>query len=321
MLSGAGFVSAQRSRLISELQVARREGLRVVQQLLERADPAEIDLWWPLIAPILESLIVSQQRTGRGLMLAAVGAQGVAMGVGVVTATPTSSMVARDGVLPSGLSVARLVRSTPRAMAHRIENGLSVPEAWRVTSSHLVSAVADAAHDEARRVASDVLMQGGADWKALDNEYAARVADARERAVAAEQRRIRRNMSPRSRAALEQQWGPGWARRYTRVPSPNACPFCLMLATKGPVYYKDSFDAANQRFRGDGNARAHNHCQCVLIPEPAPGAYKGVAFGDPEAYEKALWTDPKSKRTYELRRITAQLSLLPSSPGRYVTAA
>lgn len=54
----------------------------------------------------------------------------------------------------------------------------------------------------------------------------------------------------------------GWAREV----EPGACAFCVMLAARGMVYRQKSFDKANARFTGNGDAKTHDHCRCGLIP-------------------------------------------------------
>jgi hypothetical protein len=320
MVSGPEFAAAQRTRLIADLQLARTQGLKAVQQLLERVDPKDLDRWWPLIAPLLEDLIYNLQRAGRNSTLTYVGLLGTAMGAGAVMARPSQAMLARDRMLPSGMPVSRLVRSAPMAMAHRIENGMSPAQAWQVTTSHLVSAVADAVHDESRKTASDVLKAGGVDWEQMDAQFEENLWDIRQRKLWEEQRRIRRNMSPRGQAALKSVWTEAWAVRYIRVPSANACPFCLMLATKGPKYYGDSFKDSNKRFRGNGDAKAHAHCQCVLVPEPTPGAFRGVVPGNAEQYEGVVWRDNRYKRDYDLSKFASRVAALPKTPSRIPAA-
>jgi hypothetical protein len=154
----------------------------------------------------------------------------------------------------------------------------------------------------------------------MDSQFEQNIWDNRQRKMWEEQRRIRRNMSPRGQAALKSVWGEAWAVRYIRVPSRNACPFCLMLATKGPKYYGDSFKGSNQRFRGNGDAKVHAHCQCVLVPEPTPGAYRGVVFGDAETYANSKpWVDNRYKRDYDLKQFASRVAALPKTPSQLVT--
>jgi hypothetical protein len=72
------------------------------------------------------------------------------------------------------------------------------------------------------------------------------------------------------------------ARGWARVTEPGACSFCLLLATRGPVY----------RSEGTADFQAHDHCRCIA--EPVFGAY------EPTAQDRA------AKAIYE--RSTAGLS-------------
>lgn len=65
---------------------------------------------------------------------------------------------------------------------------------------------------------------------------------------------------------LETVFADRRAKGYARVPEPSPCAFCALLATRGPVYKDDSFDAANKRFTGPGKARVHDDCRCDLEP-------------------------------------------------------
>lgn len=53
---------------------------------------------------------------------------------------------------------------------------------------------------------------------------------------------------------------PGWIR----VPDADACAFCLMLASRGPVYKAES--AATYRSKGGKNERYHDGCGCQVRP-------------------------------------------------------
>ena len=76
-------------------------------------------------------------------------------------------------------------------------------------------------------------------------------------------------------AAIEDRAARGWVR----VARPNACPFCLMLATRGVVegstIYRSQQTAgrnANTRFTGDGQFKFHDNCHCTA--EPVFGVYE-----------------------------------------------
>jgi hypothetical protein len=80
------------------------------------------------------------------------------------------------------------------------------------------------------------------------------------------------------------------ARGYARIPEPEACAFCLMLATRGAVYKAeragrrgktgDSFAASNTKFTDHPDAlpssiKVHDNCRCH--PEPVFGVYEAPA--------------------------------------------
>jgi hypothetical protein len=53
---------------------------------------------------------------------------------------------------------------------------------------------------------------------------------------------------------------------YVRVTKEHPCAFCMMLASRGPVYGKDSFAQSDPRFTGQGTAKVHDGCGCSLRP-------------------------------------------------------
>lgn len=73
----------------------------------------------------------------------------------------------------------------------------------------------------------------------------------------------------------------GWIRKTDSDP----CSFCALLASRGPVYLDDSFEASDLRFHGPGNAKVHDHCGCSLEP-----IYNRKTDIDPRVKEwDALW--------------------------------
>lgn len=50
--------------------------------------------------------------------------------------------------------------------------------------------------------------------------------------------------------------------RYVRVPGPRACAFCLMLASRGAVYAKDTVLAVGKKAKRPEGARYHDNCAC-----------------------------------------------------------
>lgn len=53
---------------------------------------------------------------------------------------------------------------------------------------------------------------------------------------------------------------------YVRITKDKPCSFCLMLASRGPVYSEDSFRESDARFTGPGNHKVHDDCGCMLRP-------------------------------------------------------
>lgn len=53
---------------------------------------------------------------------------------------------------------------------------------------------------------------------------------------------------------------------YVRITKDKPCGFCLMLASRGPVYAEDSFEQSNARFTGPGDHKVHDTCGCSLRP-------------------------------------------------------
>lgn len=53
---------------------------------------------------------------------------------------------------------------------------------------------------------------------------------------------------------------------WVRVTRDKPCFFCAMLASRGVVYAEDSFDLSDSSFRGAGEFKVHDECQCSLKP-------------------------------------------------------
>lgn len=338
--SGTEFGFDQRQRTIRELERLRREGVLAAKQVLDIITPQNIDVLWPYAALLLDRLLQMQQEAGRDAMSAWMGAVAVGTGLGV----PLGSRVAlpaatfeRNGRLPSGMPWQRLTSTGLIATAHRIENGMTAVEAVNYLKGQMVSAVAAQAHDEARKVGSDFLQQDaeGVDWAKLDAEYEQRISEIRrsradEPVMSDEEvRRLRRNKSSKQKMTMGWYRGsdvaltPPGITRYIRVPSPGACPFCLVLATRGAVYYADSF-RERKAWRKDGKPKAHENCKCALMPEPAPGAWRDVVIGDEREYAAAVWRSTRYKREYDVATFLANKSLLTRGDVerlRYILAA
>lgn len=56
----------------------------------------------------------------------------------------------------------------------------------------------------------------------------------------------------------------GWARHT----GPDACAFCALLVSRGPVFHSEETAGAraNRRFAGEGNYKFHNNCDCTVYP-------------------------------------------------------
>lgn len=46
----------------------------------------------------------------------------------------------------------------------------------------------------------------------------------------------------------------------------DPCFWCALIASRGVVFKGDSFEASDRQFIGDGTAKIHNGCGCVLAP-------------------------------------------------------
>jgi len=46
----------------------------------------------------------------------------------------------------------------------------------------------------------------------------------------------------------------------------DPCFWCALIASRGTVFKGDSFEASNRKFIGDGTAKIHNGCACVVAP-------------------------------------------------------
>ena len=331
--SGEQFAFDQRQRVVRELERLRREGVLAAKQVLDMITPQNIEVLWPYAALMLDRLLMMQQEAGRDAMSAWMGAVGVGTGLGVAEgsriALPAGTRD-RDGRLPSGMPWRRLTSTGLIATAHRIENGMSAPEAVNYLKSQMVAAVADQAHDESRRVATDYIQssEAGVDWAELDAEYERRIAEIRRDAADMELRRTRRNRSSKQKARMGWYVGseplrPPGVTRYIRVPNPGACSFCLLLATRGAVYYRDSF-RERKAFRKDGSPRVHANCRCTVFPEPSPGAWRKSVVGDEAQYAAAIWRNKKFNREYELTTFLhdkQMLSLGDVARSRYILTA
>lgn len=272
MSSGAALVSSSRSRLIQELEYARRLGIAAFEQVLRSLDPADLDAVWDDYAPVLVKLIEAQQNAGRRSSLAYLSIIGLGAGLPYARARMPVEGVDRIGRLPSGMPVSALVNTVPMAVAHRMEMGMTQVEAWQKSRGYLLSAASAAAHQESRDVMTDVLK---AEQVELEEPVDTGEFDG-------------------FVTSLED------LQRYVRVPSAGACQFCLMLSTKGPIFYRDSFSstqASSRRFNGDGGARVHFNCKCTLLVVPNPSALKAALDGDAKSIETKVWKDTRQQNS------------------------
>ena len=61
---------------------------------------------------------------------------------------------------------------------------------------------------------------------------------------------------------------------YARVPEPGACSFCLMLASRGAVYSRESVLKAKNK------PRYHDHCRCIGIEVKNPQTGEKFGYSD-----------------------------------------
>ena len=316
MPSGEEVAEISRKRYVRDIEYLRNTGIMAYTQMLAGVDYRDLAEGWDTkTGPLLTRLIDSQQFASRTATMTYLTAVGVGVGLGPGTALAPSASSNRNGRLPSGMFTGSLVSAIPLTVAHRVENGLTAPEAWNKSINYVARAVREAPYSESRLTTTDVLKEGNLNW-----EFDDVVVDSDlDFTVEAEARRIRRNATAKSAAAqnkVGQEMFPArWLARYSRVPSPGACSFCLMLATRGPVYYADSFSgrgASSSRLNAKGDARVHANCRCKLAAEPERGMYKKTVFGDANQYMNAQWKDARYKRTYTLSKLLDGKTLLPA---------
>jgi hypothetical protein len=53
---------------------------------------------------------------------------------------------------------------------------------------------------------------------------------------------------------------------YLRTPKPGCCSFCAVLASRGKVFTRESFDQSDPRFIGPGEVKVHDNCRCEFTP-------------------------------------------------------
>lgn len=81
---------------------------------------------------------------------------------------------------------------------------------------------------------------------------------------------------------------------YLRVTKEQPCAFCLMLASRGPVYKKDSFEKSDPRFTGPGEHKVHDACGCGL--QPLYGGTSPKHWTDQAREAEQLWINGKDEK-------------------------
>lgn len=80
---------------------------------------------------------------------------------------------------------------------------------------------------------------------------------------------------------------------YIRICKDHPCAFCLMLASRGPVYKKDSFKESDVRFTGPGKHKVHDACSCMV--QPIYGSVSTKNWTDQARQAEQLWIDHAAK--------------------------
>ena len=280
MATWAELSHLSRIEATAELQRLSRMGFSEASRLLSLITPDNYLELWPMIAPVLDNIMRAEQRNGRSVLGTYLLATGLAAGfVFSVRSRPDLSMMAyRDGRLPSGMPWARLIYGAPQTITARIQMGMSPVQAVNMSKFTVIGAVNSQAHAEMRMGTKDVL------------DLAAR----RQANAALTPSLVQR---PNLQVVRDEGFYPADHdyRRYIRQPSPGACPWCLMQATRGAVFYTEQTAVS----------AGHAHCKCVVFPEPKPGAYRNTVLIDPAEVKNAVWRDPKSGRKYDMAQIVA----------------
>lgn len=100
---------------------------------------------------------------------------------------------------------------------------------------------------------------------------------------------------------------------YRRVPEPGACPFCLVLATRGAVY-------TSETTAGGSANRYHAHCRCEPEAETQFDARYDTRIPAEDANRTvSMWNRPKSqggrRYTYDLRTFRGGRVQPPPAPA------
>lgn len=84
------------------------------------------------------------------------------------------------------------------------------------------------------------------------------------------------------------------ASGYIRITKDQPCAFCLMLASRGPVYSEHSFDKSDPRFTGPGEHKVHDGCGCML--RPIYGGRSTKNWTDQARAAEKLWLEGKDEK-------------------------
>lgn len=104
-----------------------------------------------------------------------------------------------------------------------------------------------------------------------------RLAAAEEKAVGASQKIVAdAGRDTIAQAVLDDREALGWGR----TTGPQACHFCALLVSRGPVFHSEETAGAeaNAQFEGEGKYKFHDHCSCTIYP-----IFRGQRW-DPPAY-------------------------------------
>lgn len=154
------------------------------------------------------------------------------------------------------------------------------------------------------------------------------IADAKARLAAGAEKLV---SDVGARTVIENAFRDRQAKGWARVPEAGACSFCLMLATRGAVYKKESFAASNAKFKNDldrpSTIKVHDHCHCQ--PEPVFYRYEAPArVRDAQALYRKVVTDPGRtgddaraafRQAVEGRKVTG-VKTAPAKTGRSKSA-
>lgn len=79
---------------------------------------------------------------------------------------------------------------------------------------------------------------------------------------------IRTMLEPGRRAIKDAHGQDERVLGYYRVTAGDdrVCFFCSMLASRGAVFSRESFDASDPRFIGPGKVKVHDNCRCGYVP-------------------------------------------------------